>query len=147
MKTITNLMINEYRIMKIGIDFMGYEVKRRESLSFHHLIVPHRECKSAGLGDGYLKWNGAILTQGYSFNDSNSHDYLHIIEKLDEEIFCRISSEMIDENIKGKIDVENLLRIYDLLEYFEREHIDDRNKKGKKIIKPQYMKRLELKKY
>lgn len=139
MKEITKLMINEYRIMKLKMDFMGYSVQRKESLSFHHLIVPHRECKQKGLGEGYFKWNGAILRQ------ETSHDYLHIIENIDPEIFYLITSEMIDENLKGKLDKENLLRIYDLLEYFEREHIDDRNKKGKRIIKPEYTKRLILK--
>lgn len=139
MKEITKLMINEYRIMKLKMDFLGYSVQRKESLSFHHLIVPHRECKQKGLGEGYFKWNGAILRQ------ETSHDYLHIIENIDPEIFYLITSEMIDENLKGKLDKENLLRIYDLLEYFEREHIDDRNKKGKRIIKPEYTKRLILK--
>lgn len=139
MKEITKLMINEYHIMKLKMDFMGYSVQRKESLSFHHLIVPHRECKQKGLGEGYFKWNGAILRQ------ETSHDYLHIIENIDPEIFYLITSEMIDENLKGKLDKENLLRIYDLLEYFEREHIDDRNKKGKRIIKPEYTKRLILK--
>ena len=139
MKEITKLMINEYRIMKLKMDFMGYSVQKKESLSFHHLIVPHRECKQKGLGEGYFKWNGAILRQ------ETSHDYLHIIENIDPEIFYLITSEMIDENLKGKLDKENLLRIYDLLEYFEREHIDDRNKKGKRIIKPEYTKRLILK--
>ena len=80
MKTITKLMVNEFKIMKLGMDFMGYKVDRKESLSFHHLIIPHRECKGAGLGDGYFRWNGAILTQDSSFKGSDSHDYLHIIE-------------------------------------------------------------------
>ena len=35
MKEITKLMINEYRIMKLKMDFMGYSVQKKESLSFH----------------------------------------------------------------------------------------------------------------
>ena len=39
---------------------------------------------------------------------------------------------MIDENIKRKIEKENLLKIRDLLLYFEREHDHDYN--GKKLV-------------
>lgn len=55
MKQITREMIKEYEINKLGYDFMGYVFNRREDLSFHHLIVPKRDCKAAGLGEGYLK--------------------------------------------------------------------------------------------
>lgn len=134
MKEITKLMIKDFKIMKLGYDMMGYKVDRKESLSFHHLIVPRRLCKEQGLGDGYLYWNGSILRQ------DTSHDYLHLIQCLDEEIFFLISSEIIDEKNKKKIDIENLRRIRDLLEYFEKEHIDDTNKKGKILIKEEYIK-------
>ena len=68
-----------------------------------------------------------------------SHDYLHIIEKKDTEIFCLITSELIDENIKRKVDIENLRKIRDLLLYFEREHDHDYTKKGKLLIKREYV--------
>lgn len=45
---------------------------------------------------------------------------------------------MIDQNIKGRLDAENLRRIDDLLTYFEREHSSDRGKKGKLLIKEDY---------
>lgn len=44
MKSITKLMINEFKIMQLGFDFMGYRVEKQNSLSFHHLIVPRRKC-------------------------------------------------------------------------------------------------------
>lgn len=133
MREITKIMIIEYRLMKLGYDFMGYEIVRKPDLSFHHLIVPHRDCKDMGLGEGYVKWNGAIL------NQETSHDYLHLIESKDREIFEAITSEMIDENVKGHLDIENLKRIRDLLLYFEKEHYDDKNKKGKRLIKEDYI--------
>lgn len=133
MKNITEQMIKDFKIMKLGFDFMGYKVDKKQSLSFHHLIIPHRESKNYGIGDGYLYWNGAILRQ------NTSHDYLHVIERIDEEIFYLITSEMIDENIKGKIDIDNLKRIRDLLLYFEREHDHDYTKKGQLLIKREYM--------
>lgn len=133
MKPITREMILLYNIKKLGYDFMGYTFRRYEDLSFHHLIVPHKDCKKLGLGEGYTVDNGAILRQ------DTSHDYLHIIEAIDRELFLRITKYMIEENRNGKIDIENLKRIRELLLYFEAEHINDINKKGKTIIKRKYI--------
>lgn len=133
MKQVTHEMIEIFRINKLKYDFMGYTFKRTNELSFHHLIVPKRECKAQGLGEGYLFWNGAILKQ------DTSHDYLHIIEAIDRELFLRITKYMIEENRNGKIDIDNLKRIRELLLYFEAEHINDINKKGKTIIKRKYI--------
>ena len=136
MRAITKQMIKHYKIMKLKIDFMGYEVSKINTLSFHHLIVPHRNCKTFGLGEGYVWWNGAIL------NKSTSHDYLHLIEVKDYDMFLAITSEMIDENVKGYLDKENLLRIRDILEQFEREHCSDRGRKGNLLIKDSYLRRV-----
>lgn len=133
MKEITKIMVNDFKIMKLGYDFLGYKVNRKQDLSYHHLIIPRRHCKEAGLGEGYLYWNGAILRQ------NTSHDYLHIIEKIDPDIFYELTSEMIDENIKGRLDIDNLKRIHDLLLYFEREHDHDTSKKGKLLIKREFV--------
>lgn len=135
MREITERMIKDFKITKLKYDFMGYQVDRKNNLSFHHLIIPHRNCKELGLGEGYLYWNGSILMQ------ETSHDYLHIIENLDYEIFLKITSEMIDENIKGHLDIQNLKKIRDLLIYFEREHDRDKNKKGKYLIKNDFIDR------
>ncbi len=133
MREVTKLMVNEFKIMKLGMDFMGYHVNRKQDLSYHHLIIPRRHCKEAGLGEGYLYCNGAILRQ------NTSHDYLHLIENIDPDIFCELTSEMIDENIKGRLDIDNLKRIHDLLLYFEREHDHDTSKKGKLLIKREFV--------
>lgn len=133
MREITKIMVNEFKIMKLGMDFMGYHVNRKQDLSFHHLIIQRRHCKEAGLGEGYLYWNGAILRQ------NTSHDYLHLIENIDPDIFYELTSEMIDENIKGRLDIDNLKRIHDLLLYFEREHDHDTSKKGKLLIKREFV--------
>ena len=139
MKTITREMIEAYNIVKLGYDFMGYEVTRKSSLSFHHLIVPKRLSKSFGIGDGYKVWNGAILMQ------ETSHDYLHIIETIDRDVFLAITKEMIFENELGRLDVTSLRRIRDILLYFECEHYDDTNSKGKPFIREEYItRRLKL---
>ena len=134
MREVTKLMIKDFRIMKLGYDFMGYQVKRKESLSYHHLIVPRRLCGQKGLGEGYLVWNGAILVQ------SSSHDYLHVVESRDYDRFLAITSEMIDENIKGYLDIDNLRRIADILRSFEKEYCSARTKKGKILIREEFIK-------
>ena len=131
-------MVNEYNIRKLGFDFAGYEIKRMKDLSFHHLIVPKRNCKELGLGEGYYKWNGSILVQ------DTSHDYIHLIENIDMDMFLAITSEMIDMNVKGKLDVDNMRRIHDIMSYFEKEHCSDRNKNGKLLIKDKYLHRIKF---
>lgn len=133
MKDVTKLMIKDFNIMKCGYDFMGYTVDRKQSLSFHHLIVPKRDCKEQGLGRGYLRWNGAILVQ------ETSHDYLHYIELVDRDIFLEITREMIEENVSGKLNIDNLRRIRNLLLYFEYEHDRDVKANGKPGIKKEYI--------
>lgn len=75
----------------------------------------------------------------------SSHDYLHLIQRIDNEIFCRITSEMIEQNEKGRLDLENLKKIRDLLLYFEKEHSADEDKDGQKIIRKRFItNRIEL---
>lgn len=135
MRETTEKMIKNFKIMELGFDFMGYSVDKKSSLSFHHLIIPHRESQKYRIGEGYLYWNGAILRQ------NTSHDYLHLIETIDYDMFMAITSEMIDENIKGYLDITNLRYINDCLSLFEREHCSDMSKKGKLLIKDDYLKR------
>lgn len=124
MKSITRLMIEEYGIK--GRDFMGYEMRKSEA-SFHHLIVPRRR------NGKETKENGAIL------NGRTSHPYLHVIENIDEDMFLAITSEMIDENIMGRLDEGCIRRIHDILECFEKEYSGLRTSKGKILIKPEYI--------
>ena len=139
MREVTKTMIKDFKIMKLGYDFLGYKVNRAQDLSFHHLIIPHRESKAYGIGEGYLYWNGAIL------NGGTSHPYLHIVESKDEERFLAITSEMIDENLLGRLDIQSLRRIRDILEGFEREHSGDTTSKGKQLIKEEFVRsRLKL---
>lgn len=131
MREVTRLMINEFKIKELGYDFMGYSLQRGDVYTFHHLIIPNRH------GGPYARWNGAILF-------TTPHQYLHLIEAKDYDVFCYLTSEMIDMNIKGYIDSDNLRRIDDLLTCFEREHCSDRSKKGKMLIKEEYIRRVKL---
>ena len=133
MKQITHDMIEIFKINKLKYDFMGYTFKRTNELSFHHLVVPKRECKAQGLGDGYLFWNGAILKQ------DTSHDYLHIIERIDRKRFEKITEILIYENQMRKLDKESLIRIREFLLEFEERYKYEETKGGHRLIKSQYI--------
>jgi hypothetical protein len=135
MREVTKRMISNFKIHNLGYDFMGYDVNCQESLSFHHLIVPHKNFADVGKG-GYEEWNGAILVR------DTSHDYLHLIEKYDFNIFIDITSEMIDQNVKGKLDPYNIRLIDMLLKDFEQEWEGEIGYNGKPLIKDEFRKRL-----
>lgn len=134
MKEVTKLMINEFKIKRLGYDFMGYSLQKGDIYTFHHLIIPNRN------GGPYARWNGAILF-------STPHEYLHLIESKDYEMFCYITSEMVDMNVKGYLDLNNIRNIHDVLCEFEREHCHDRGKKGKLLIKEEYKRRTMLERW
>ncbi len=105
-------LIEKFHIQEGNLDFMGYEPKENEILTFHHLIIP--SCRKGP----YEECNGVILC------GRSSHPYLHIIEGTDYDMFLAITSEMLDELIKEYLDRENLLRIRDILNCFEKEYLD-----------------------
>lgn len=127
MKQIMKDMIKIYKIKELGYDFAGYELQKGDIYTYHHNIIAKRD------GGPETIWNGAVLC------GKTIHPYLHLIECKDPEIFYLITSEMIDENIKGRLDIDNLKRIHDLLLYFEREHDHDTSKKGKLLIKREFV--------
>lgn len=137
MKNVTITMINEFSLRKLRYDFAGYSFQRVEQLSFHHLIISHRDSILLHVPEeGYVYYNGAILTQSKS---SDFHDYLHIIQKYDHDIFVAITNELIEENKKGCIDIANLKRIRDLLVEFERKHKGERTKNGYPLIRESFV--------
>lgn len=133
MKEITANMIQVYNLEALGYDFMGYTFNKTRELSFHHLIIPKKDSKKNGIGDGYVWWNGAILKR------DTSHDYLHRIEQIDRETFLWISDMMVLENVNKKIDKETLLRIREYLVNFEAKHANDVNEYGKRLIKQEFI--------
>ena len=135
MRDVTEQMIKDFKITKLKYDFMGYQTNLQD-LSFHHLIVPRRNCRALGFGDGYLYWNGAIL------NQSTSHEYLHVIEMYNYDMFLAITSELIDINISKKINISNLKNIHDILKNFEREYCCFEKSNGHPLIKEAYTRRM-----
>lgn len=137
MRDITKLMIAKYKLLELKYDFMGYEFNKEKELSFHHLIVPHRLCKVLNAeNDGYTIQNGAILKQ------STAHNYLHIVERYDKEMFDGVTALMVGENLQGYLDETSIKRIDDILQCFEREYSGARTKNGKPLIKEEYTRRL-----
>lgn len=131
-KEISKLMIREFKIKQLGYDFMGYKLQKGDIYTAHHLIVPAR------FGGKLTRDNTAILC------GQTSHPYLHLIECKDYDIFCYITSEMIDMNILGRLDPKNIRNIDEVLKSFEREHCSDRGKKGKILLKEEYTRRVKL---
>lgn len=128
-------MIDEYNLKKLGYDFMGFRFKRVNELSFHHLLIPHRDCDNVE-AEGYVKWNGAILVQ------DTSHEYLHLIERYDRDRFEYITERMRIMNVNGELDPYNLERIEQALRVFETQYRSLESKKGKKLIKDTYYNRI-----
>ena len=134
MREITKLMVNDFNLKKLGYDFAGFHFNKTNELSFHHLIVPHRDSKEYGIGEGYVYWNGAILVQ------NTSHDYLHLIERINRPMFLAITDELVKENKQGYVDINNIRCIHNVMEEFESRYGDVKSKKGKLLVKREYVK-------
>lgn len=124
--TIKRELITNFKLQKIGMDFMGYEFHVKGS-SYHHLIIPRRK------GGLVTYENGSVLMQ------ATAHNYLHTIERYDEELFKYINRFMINQKEKEQIDLTDIEKINDCLKYFEKEHYGQTTKKGKQLIKYEYI--------
>ena len=133
MKQVTKMLINDFKIKQLKYDFLGYSLQKGDSYNFHHLIYSHEYCRKNNLGDGYWYNNGVILC------GNSSHPYLHLIERENRYIFEEITQEMFEMKNKGYLDKNNLIAIHQMLDYFEADNKNVRNKKGQLIIKPQYL--------
>lgn len=136
MLAVSKELIKNFKIYEAGYDFMGYRFKNLEDLSFHHLIIPKKVCLKNKIGDGYEYWNGVILVR------RTAHDYIHLIEEYDNNIYYDITSELIDEKIKGRLDAKNIHYIDLLLKQFEEEYEGMIGYDNDVLIKSKYKKRI-----
>lgn len=114
-----------------GLDWLNYKIKDMENFSditYHH-IVPKRLHSKKDIN------NGALLT-------SVSHQYLHLIEKIEIATFDDLNKILKDINTQKREpyqyqreDIENLF------EEFEKRHKWEKNKEGKILVKKKYLKR------
>lgn len=129
MKEVTKKLITDFKIDKLGYDFMGYRKQGDDIYTFHHLIIARR------FGGPYDYWNGVVIC-------STPHQYLHVIEVVDHKYFDYITSEMLDMKNKGELALENLREINNILSEFEWTHKDYYTKRGNRLIKPEYKRRV-----
>lgn len=123
-------MINYYYPYS-GLDWLNYRIKDMEEFSditYHH-IIPKRLHSKKDIS------NGALLT-------SVSHQYLHLIEKIEIATFEDLNKILKDINKQKKEpyqyqreDIENLFQ------EFEDRHRWEKNKEGNLLIKKKYLKR------
>lgn len=130
MKTnVRKIMINEWNMT--NVDWMGYELEEDNIFHYHHIIKKEH-------GGELTIDNGAILCGGAS-----SHQYLHVIECKDFELYVYLNNLL--KNINSQRCMPNkqqLLAIDSILRQFEREHCSDITCKGKPLIRESYTRRL-----
>lgn len=125
MKAVTRELIRIYNQRKI--DWMGYDIRTINDLTYHHIQKKEH-------GGPFTLKNGALL------RGNTSHEYLHIIESRDLDMYKYINNVLRAINDQGyKPTKEQLLRIRDVLLQFEREHDRDLNSQGKLLIRKKYI--------
>lgn len=125
MSRLRERLCNDYRVEELGYDFLGYTFNSRKDLSTHHIIPRH-------LGGQTKKNNLCILSR------DTAHNYIHLIEDYDFKIFMEITQCLLEEVKNGKIGIEELKRIEELLLLFEDKFRDEQTKKGELLIRPEY---------
>ena len=78
-------------------------------------------------------------------NRYSSHNYIHLIEDYDYKVFLQISKEIMIQVKNGKIDMEQLKNIDELLQFFEYKFRNEPSRNGDILIKPEYKKRILIK--
>lgn len=127
MSQIVKEMRDIYRLKHY--DFMGYTFKTVNDLSYHHIV------KRIDGGPRTFD-NGALLVA------DTAHQYLHIIESREYEMYEYINSILKEINTQRKSPTkEQLIEIRNVLLYFEKEHCKDVNTDGRLLIKQRYIDR------
>lgn len=112
-------------------DWFGYVLGDNDIFTYHHII------KRENGGKKTID-NGAILT-------SVSHPYLHVIEFKDLDMYKFLNRILKDINEQRYYPSEMQLAIIDnVLRQFEREHSGERNRKGKLLIKEEYVNKRKI---
>lgn len=127
MLRITAKMLKIY-VPYSNLDWMNYAINRKKSLTFHHIVKREDNGK-------YEINNGALLIP-------LSHEYLHLIECKEYRTYEALNNMFRIINAQRQEPTREQREIIEyLLSGFEDRHSEDRNKKHRKIIKPEYLKR------
>lgn len=126
MKAITREMLKIYKPYS-DLDWMNYKLVKKD-LTFHHIK------KKEDGGEQSIE-NGALLMPV-------AHQYLHIIEYKDFDTYVSINKmfEIINKQLSEPLKEQREIIEY-LLRQFEKDHKDDKNSKGKTLIRWQYKQR------
>lgn len=111
-----------------GLDWLNYKLVK-EKISYHHCI------KRSDGGKRTIE-NGALLMR------DTAHPYLHLIEILDIDTYNAINKifqVVNDQRCEPTLDQRQVLEC--LLQQFETEHRWDKGRKGKLLIKREYLRR------
>ena len=127
MKQVTKEMLKIYEPVS-NLDWLNYRIVRKSDLTFHHI---QKRCD----GGKEVIENGALLLPV-------PHQYLHLIEYRDKDIYIAINKifEYINRQ-KHEPTEEQRLMIEYLLRSFEDNHRWDKGSKGKLLIKHKYLDR------
>ena len=126
MKGITREMLKIY-VPESNLDWMNYKLVKKQ-LTFHHIVKKSE-------GGLYTIDNGALLNR-------ISHDYLNVIEYSDHKTYEALNRIFkIVNNQRYEPDKEQREIIEYLLREYEYKHREDTTKKGKRLIKKEYLDR------
>jgi hypothetical protein len=126
MKEVTKELIKIYK--PVDLDWLNYRVTRQNPLTYHHIIKREH-------GGLYTLDNGALLTQ-------TGHHYLHIIEYKEIKLYEMLNKmfEIINKQRHAPTPDQREIIEYILNEFYQL-HKNDKNSKGKTLIKFDYTQR------
>ena len=125
MSKLREKLYKQYDLEHLGYDFMGFTFDSKKQLSTHHIIPKH--------SGGQTKKNNLCVLNRYT-----AHNYIHLIEDYDYKVFLQISRELMEQVKQGKIDIQEIKNIFELLQFFEFKFRDETDRNGDLIIKPEY---------
>ena len=129
LKNITREMLKIYKPYS-NLDWMNYRLVKKD-LTAHHI-------KKRENGGRLVKENIALL-------NSTSHNYLHLIEFKDFDAYVTINKIFKFVNLQTHEPTKEQREIIEyLLSEFEKSHEEEKNAKGKILIKEEYKRRVVL---
>lgn len=126
LKQVTKDLLKFYK--PLTLDWLNYKVTRQNTITFHHIVKQEH-------GGLYTLDNGALLTE-------RGHRYLHIIEYKECQIYEALNKMfLIINKQRSTPTIEQREIINYLLDEFYNLHKNDRTKKGKRLIKYDFLDR------
>lgn len=126
MNKITKEMLKIYKPIS-NLDWLNYKLVRKD-VTRHHILKKE---------DG-----GKLQISNLALIMPVGHQYLHLIEYKDIETYNAINKlfKYINQQRYEPTQEQREILEY-ILQQFEKEHINDKNAKGKKLIQYKYLKR------